>query len=414
MTYVEFFTKDAIENICTSLLQVPERVILIGDSKKLMQRHAERYQSLFAQRGVAIEFVCKAVNKNSLQSVVDELTAILASYNDCVFDLTGGEDLYLVAMGMLFERNQTIQMHRINLRNNSLLDCDMDGITIAEHNMPMLTVAECICLNGGDIVFDDIRAGATRRWAWNEALQADIDALWEICRSDVREWNVQTSVFAAAERFCSGNEDPLVTEAPIPYLQDYLENMGSGYVIFKRIINGLFNAGLLTYVDCNERSFMVAYKNETVKHCLLKAGQVLEMKLFSAACAAKEADHSRTYHDVMTGVQLDWDGKIHTQGEAYDTENEVDVILMHGMTPVFVSCKNGAFTSEELYKLNAVAQKFGGKYAKKVLVATALDTACDAPDYLRQRAKDMNILLVENVQEMNEIQLDKTVRSFWK
>ena len=87
---------------------------------------------------------------------------------------------------------------------------------------------------------------------------------------------------------------------------------------------------------------------------------------------------------------------------------------MHGMIPVFVSCKNGAFTSEELYKLNTVAQRFGGPYAKKVLVATALNTACDAPDHLRQRAKDMNICLVENLQELDGKQLEKKVRSFWK
>lgn len=414
MTCVEFFSKAAIENVCTGLLQPPERVILIGDSQKLLQRQAERYHELLARRGAAVEFICKAVNKNNLQSVVEELKAILATYEDCVFDLTGGEELYLVAMGMLYERNPAIQMHRFNLRNNSLLDCDMDGVTIAEHTMPQLTVAECVQLNGGEIIFDDVRAGATRRWTWNEALREDIDTLWEICRRNVREWNIQTTVFAAAERFCSENDDPLVTVAPVPYLQDYLENAESGYVIFKRIISDLFDTGLLTYVDCNERYFMVAYKNETVKYCLQKAGQVLEMKIFSAACAAKEADGSPTYHDVMTGVQLDWDGVIHAGGESFDTENEVDVILMHGMIPVFVSCKNGAFTSEELYKLNTVAQRFGGPYAKKVLVATALNTACDAPDHLRQRAKDMNICLVENLQELDGKQLEKKVRSFWK
>lgn len=414
MTYVEFFEKDAVENICACLIHVPERVILIGDSLKLMQRHVERYKHLFAQRGVHIEFVCKAINKNKLQNVVDELSAILDSYGDCVFDVTGGESVYLLAMGILFERYKGIQIHKINIRNNSLLDCDMDGLTITEDNIPMLTVEESVRLNGGDIIFDDVRTGATYQWVWDDEQKADIDALWEICRRDVRRWNIQTSIFSAAERFRNRDEEQLVMEAPMPYLQDYLENMGSGHVAFKRVVNDLFNAGLLTYVDSNERTFTVAYKNETVRHCLLKAGQILEMKIYSAACTAKEANGSCTYHDVMTGVQLDWDGIIHAQREAYDTENEVDVIMMHGMIPVFVSCKNGAFTSEELYKLNTVAQKFGGKYVKKVLVATALDSTCDAPEYLRQRAKDMNILLVENIQEMNEKQLEKVVRSFWK
>ena len=36
MTYVEFFTKTSIENICACLTDVPDRVILIGDNSKAM------------------------------------------------------------------------------------------------------------------------------------------------------------------------------------------------------------------------------------------------------------------------------------------------------------------------------------------------------------------------------------------
>ena len=96
------------------------------------------------------------------------------------------------------------------------------------------------------------------------------------------------------------------------------------------------------------------------------------MKVFLAALEAQENDGTKTYNDVMNGVYIDWDGDISTDQNGYDTENEIDVIMMHGMVPVFVSCKNGYVDKDELYKLNAVATRFGGKYAKKVLVATSL------------------------------------------
>ena len=83
------------------------------------------------------------------------------------------------------------------------------------------------------------------------------------------------------------------------------------------------------------------------------------------------------------------------------------------MIPVFVSCKNGCVETEELYKLSAVAEKFGGEYAKKVLIATALDERGSNADYLRERARDMNIRLVEKIQDADDSELQRIIRSFW-
>jgi hypothetical protein len=57
-----------------------------------------------------------------------------------------------------------------------------------------------------------------------------------------------------------------------------------------------------------------------------------------------------------------------------------------------------------------VAERFGGKYARKVLVATALDSLGETGKYIRQRAQDMNIRVVENLGEKelkNSIAFDK-------
>ena len=122
MTYIEFFDKTLIENICASLTTPPERVILIGDKKKLLESQAERYTEILLKRGFEVDFKYKSVNKNNLQNVLDILSEIVETYDDCVFDLTGGEDMYLVTTGIIFERykDKNIQMHRFNLRNNTI------------------------------------------------------------------------------------------------------------------------------------------------------------------------------------------------------------------------------------------------------------------------------------------------------
>ena len=157
----------------------------------------------------------------------------------------------------------------------------------------------------------------------------------------------------------------------------------------------------------------ILFKNEQVQLCLTKAGQVLELFVYISALNATEKDGSKSYSDVMTGVQIDWDGSIHTQKNACDTQNEIDVLMMRGLIPIFVSCKNGAVDMNELYKLNTVAERFGGAYSKKILVATALDDSLQS-EHIRMRSKDMNIRLIENLQSMTEPELNKTCRSLWK
>lgn len=159
----------------------------------------------------------------------------------------------------------------------------------------------------------------------------------------------------------------------------------------------------------------IAYKNEQVKKCLTKAGQALEMKVFLAAKQALDDEGTPVYDDALNGVVIDWDGRFHDEAveEIYDTENEIDILLMHNMVPVFISCKNGVVTSDELYKLDAVARRFGGQHAKRVLAATAIDSMKEAGKYLHQRATDMNICVVKNVQDLADEELVRTIKNLW-
>ena len=419
MTYIEFFDKTLIENICAGLTNPPERVILIGDKKKLLESHAERYTEILRKRGFEVEFQYKSVNKNSLQNVLDVLSEIIETYKDCVFDLTGGEDMYLVATGIIFERykDKNIQMHRFNIRNNTVLDCDFDGKTIMESAFPELTVEENIRVYGGDIVYDDVRPGATPIWDFEGDLADDVDTMWDICKDDVRLWNTQIGVFAGAEALKDPTEDELTATVSLSSLKEHLERMGAKYVFARKIINGLYRAGLINAYE-DEYAFSIAYKNEQVKKCLTKAGQALEMKIYVSALRTREKDGVCTYNDIMSGVYIDWDGDIHTEEESRDTENEIDVLMMHGMVPVFVSCKNGQIDMDELYKLNTVATRFGGKYSKKVLIATALDENSNFAVRLRARAKEMQIKVFplsgkERIQDMDDAELQRAIRSFW-
>ncbi len=82
-----------------------------------------------------------------------------------------------------------------------------------------------------------------------------------------------------------------------------------------------------------------------------------------------------------------------------------------------MSSKNGKFDSEELYKLSSVAERFGKGYAKNILVASDLDNMADkrSVTYLRERAGEMGITIIDSIRKMNVNELDKRLKNaiFW-
>ncbi len=414
MTYIEFFSKNTAENICGSLVSPPERVVLIGDKKTLLEKHAANYQKVLEGRGHKVEFLCRAVNRNNLESITTVLTELMESYADCAFDLTGGDELYLVAVGIISERykERHIQTHRFNIRNGTVTDCDKDGKTIMENNRLQMSVEENIRIYGGEIIYSDVKKRGTYRWDMNEEFRADLMQMWSICKENPRLWNKQMTMLEVANELC--HDDGLLTFAIVDDIAAKLEKKRSELVFSETLIGKLYAKGLITECDYDETDMLyMAFKNEQIKRCLTKAGQVLEMIVYMAALDAKDSANKTVYNDVVNGVYIDWDGEIHTEEYAVDTENEIDVMMMHGIVPVFVSCKNGNVEMEELYKLNTVATRFGGQYAKKVLVASCLDTESDFGEHFKKRADDMEIRLVTGIRSMDAVALNKAVRGFW-
>ncbi|MBR5947682.1 MAG: DUF1887 family protein [Clostridia bacterium] len=416
MTLIEFFEKSVVENICTSIVHAPERVILVGYQKGLLNDHAQRYREFFLKHGHDIDFKCKNINKNDVATIVKTLEEIIEQYPDCIIDVTGGEDLYIFAAGIVCERHRdkNIQVHYINIRSGVTYDCDMDGEKISQDNPLSFTVEDNVSLYGGRVIYEDEMADTTHLWDMNEEFKRDIRTLWSICKEDCGMWNWQMDVLGAAELYREPDTEPEVTVCSRDVLLDHQERNGRNRYLFNNeLIKKLIKAKLISSFEFDKsKPVHIEYKNEQIKRCLTKSGQALELIVYLAALEAKEKNGNPTYNDVMTGVFLDWDGELQEKRFAPGAENEVDVIMMRGMIPVFVSCKNGNFSADELYKLQSVANKFGGKYAKKVLIAPMLEKNSNKAAII-ERCNDMQINLIGDVEEWNEDKLYKEIKVLW-
>jgi hypothetical protein len=99
------------------------------------------------------------------------------------------------------------------------------------------------------------------------------------------------------------------------------------------------------------------------------------------------------------------DKAISVISEKYDAPN--------GFTDFDILLKNGDFDANELYKLNTVAERFGNKYSKKVLVSTELASLGTRSEYIRARMEDMGIRSIDNVDEMADSEFERVLKSLW-
>lgn len=413
MTIVEFFDGVSIDNMASCLAIKPDKIIFIGENKP-MKKQEDAYLRLIKSKGLEVVLDYKPINKNSIEQIISVLTEIVESEENCAFDLTGGEDLVLVAMGVVFERYRNfgkIQMHRFNIRTGMLYDCDSDGL-LPNIEQPKLTVSDNIMLYGGSIVSYNGDKG-TYNWIFDEDFEADLKSMWDICKVNPGLWNSQIGTF----EFISENnilfDAQLSVSANKNQIEELMKNKKYKFVWVPGIVKAFQKKGLITDLVDSEEVISFTFKNEQVKLCLTKEGTLLELMVLLFAKAAKEKDGTTKFDDAVNGAYIDWDSTLHDiSDEEKDTENEIDVVLMKGLVPIFISCKNGYVDETELYKLNTVAEKFGGPYAQKVLVATYFGkNSVDGHKYFVQRAKDMKIQLIENVHELSEEAFAKKIKN---
>ena len=259
-----------------------------------------------------------------------------------------------------------------------------------------LTAEENITIHGGRVFGRGIKISR------GDEICRDIDVMWDMCRKDPVEWNAEINTF-------SGETTPYSEDGIFVIPRD---SIGNGRERVKgEIWETCVKEGLVIIDEENSTQSAVAfrYKNKIVAECLSKSGSVLEYYTYKTALET-DTDGEHLFDDAEIGIIIGWDN------DPSGTRNEIDVMLMHGMLPVFISCKNGDIKSDELYKLETVAKQFGGDYSEKALVSSAFFDSVSrvyagdkGASNFRERAGDMGVRLISMVHKRDADALKKDI-----
>ena len=377
---IEFLSEEPIENMMTSMHFAVDKTIFFGDEeiveskKKVTERFLKKYCGV-----KDVEFC--VLPENRLETIVKTMRKVIRGEqekgNQVFIDITGGEDLLLVAFGMVAQ-SEKLPLHIFDVETQKLTELNVEEVvpisrTAKKQNFKM-NLDALIEMRGGMINYHlqkDVKN------LDNPEFAKDIDSLWEVSSKYGEKWNF----FADFLRRCCEPDEELWVNISGKQVIAALRKINRFRSVRElgRILKDCAEVGVLAEFEHVQEYLSFRYKSQRHKELLWDAGSILEMHTFMEE--RKHAD------DCRVGVHLDWDGVIYNHS-GKDTLNEVDVLSLHGVIPTFISCKNGSVNQMALYELETVAERFGGKYAKKAIAAPQ-----GLNDTHSLRAKEMGIEL---------------------
>ncbi|MBQ8249406.1 MAG: DUF1887 family protein [Clostridia bacterium] len=378
-TIIEIYDEEQIYNVLAVCEFKPKNVVYIGTRKLKNKRIKNNIISCLRSLGLTTKCFFYSTDMLSINSVISELENILSIFGECAIDLTGGNEVALVAVGMLakergiplFRYDRYAQMYR------NIYECEAAADVVSE---PKFNINAVLALAGGAMKSH----GHVSVDGLDKDTSDDIFRTWTIYKKYHRVWSRTVSYLQQISKDLEGEQLHIDASAVI-YGGDRISGAD------KAVMNELCESGLIRNYKNDGKRISFDYKNPLIRSCLCDIGVCLELYVYAAAISAG------VYDDVQISVVIDWDGDLNAR---INTINEIDVMLTRGAVPVFISCKSGSVNTTTLNEIKTLTTQFGGVLARPVLVTMANVRTADK--HLLQRAVDMGIDIIDRNDLLHE------------
>lgn len=376
-TLIELYDRNPIYNYLASLIFKPEKVVFVGAVNEPVEKCRAKTLKFARLMNIESEFEFVYSRPNDYEDNCRTIRSVIEKEklngNDCFIDVTGGRDLALVAAGSFVGENAEIiyydraQNRYLNLVSGESVEFDA--------KIP----CEAFITMAGGTVFEVARSHKCS--PDEEKMITDITEFFFEMR---KEWTGFVKYLQQVAKK-DENDPSLFVDAPVKFTDN-----GKTFECNKEIMHGLEKLGAIRNIRFNDKRVNFSFASRYIANLLVNEGVWLELKVY---LTAKEMP---CFSDSQTGVKFVWDipcGDRSLSKLLSDTvpRNEVDAVLSRGLTPVFISCKTRAPFNEDLNELYAIKEKFGGDFARAIIVTTK-KVGRDTPIYERAQALGIGII----------------------
>ena len=365
-TLIELYDERPIENVLASEVFRPERTVFLAPAEVAQNKALQqKLRDYYAFCGLDTELIFLESSLYNSGKVLKQLRRVVEQYSDCILDITGGTDAALFACGQLCaetdiptftysrKRNCFYDIH--NAAFASELSCDV------KHS-----VEACFRMAGGAL-----RTGRVDNAVLNKYMDS-IDPFFKVYLKYRSDWTKIVNYIQRASQVDKGKPIPLYVEASTVVKGE----RGQKINVNEPALKALQGIGFLKSVKIADGRVSFRFKDEQVRTWLRDIGSVLELYVYKACL------DTGLFNDVITSAIVDWEG----DGKQGNVTNEIDVMSMQGILPVFISCKTCDIATEALNELAVLRDRFGGESARAIIV-----TAQRVRAITRHRAAELGI-----------------------
>ena len=367
-TLIELYDERPIENVLATEMFRPEETVLICPPEVAksvqMKESLKRY---FEVRGCPVKLTFVPVSLLDAGKVEKKLFQVLSSRKDCAIDISGGSDAALFAAGVISKDTPVFTYSR---KKNAFFEIKNAPFARDLPCSVRLNAESCFLMAGGNLL-----PGREDNGELNMRLDK-IDSLFSVYREYRRIWNRQIQYI---QRVSSGQDQDLLAEGNRTVRADH-----GAVTAEEGFFSALFRAGLIEDLQIDESRVRFRFPDATVRFWLRDVGSVLELQVYRACLLA------RCFDDVILSAVVNWNSDDKKRDAV---TNEIDVMAVRGVEPVFISCKTCEIKTEALNELAILRDRFGGKGSRAVIVTSA--GAGKGRSVMRRRAAELDIEVIE-------------------
>lgn len=376
LTLVEFFDPSPIKNLIGVLTLQPDQVIMVVDESTITKREQGEFTRYLSAYHKGTSYKMYPIKAMELEAVTAVCSRIAKEHSDLAFNLTGGGEIAVAAVTM-FCTEYKLPAFFVDLKEQAFKDVIHSSHLGSRFEIPKLSVGKIIAMNGAEFKRSDHYVPDVE----DHELTADINNIFEISIRHSEDWHGFAAYMQEAGKSIGrGGASPLTISAPA-----YIEVNNQRKVrASNRILKELEQAGAISGLQVNREQLRFRVKSPLILEQLKLQGSWLEQFCYINSVEMGYFD------DVKMSVVIDADGPLEDFAQI---QNEIDLICVKGISPIFVSCKSGIPPAVALSEIKLLAQKFGGETAKTVLVTAATPSSQNPSIY--KRAMELGIFMIE-------------------
>ena len=375
-TNIELYDDRPIENVLGTEMFRPEETVLVCPQEVADDRELQRsIRKYFEYRHVPVKLTFVPASLLDAAKVEKTLKKVLETHEDCAIDIAGGSEAALFAAGAI---SGDTPVYTYSRKRNMFFEIKNAPFARGLPCTVRLDAKSCFLMAGGTLL-----PGREDNEKLKERLP-QIDALFSVYTSHRRIWNRQISYY---QKISQSADPSLKAEGKRTGKAD------NGIVTTDEgMLRDLEKAGLINGLAVTEESLSFRFADEVVRFWLRDMGSVLELQVYRACLAAG------CFDDVILSAVVDWKAD---EKRRDAVTNEIDVMAVRGIQPVFISCKTCEIKTEALNELAILRDRFGGKGSRAIIVTSAAGTKSRA--VMRRRAAELDIEVIE----WEDLALDK-------